>query len=89
MSFNQNPIGKDFEFKNLVIGEFEVVSDDYQPKENLVVLTTIPKGTKFRVLHICSDQTEGNKFPHKVFVQIDTSELKDQIMDATSLFKSF
>lgn len=89
MSFNQSPIGRDFEFKNLVIGEFEIVGEDYQPKENLVVLAAVPRGTKFRVLHICSDHTKDKKFPYKVLVRIDTAELKDRIVDATPLFRSF
>lgn len=89
MSFNQSPIGKDFEFRNPVIGEFEVVNgDDYLPKDNLVILTTIPPGTKFRVVHVCSELTKGSAIPYKVFVQIDTPELKDRIVDASSLFKN-
>lgn len=88
MGFNQSSIGKDFEFKNPVIGEFEVVDNDYHPKDNLVILTTISPGTKFRVVHVCSEHTKDSTIPYKVFVQIDTPELKDRIVDASSLFKN-
>lgn len=88
MGFNQSPIGKDFEFKNPVIGEFEVVDNDYHLKDNLVILTAIPQGTKFRVVRVCSEHTKGSAIPYKVFVQIDTPELKDRIVDASSLFKT-
>jgi len=86
MGFNQSSIGKDIVFKNPVIGEFEVVGNDFQPKENRIILTAIPQGTKFRVVHVCSKHTKGSETPYKVFAQIDTPELKDRIVDASSLF---
>lgn len=89
MGFNQSPIGKDFEFKNPVIGEFEVVENDYHLKDNLVILTAIPPGTKFRVVHAYSEHTKSSEIPYKVFVQIDIPELKDRIVDASAIFKKY
>lgn len=48
---------------------------------------TLRKGTILQVVKITTENPENIDFPYKVFVNIDTPEWEDQILDATPLFK--
>jgi hypothetical protein len=89
LSVQKNTSGKVFTFKNPIIGEFEIVSSDNYQAQDLVVLTTVPKGTKFRVVHTFPAHGQDSDFPYKVFIRIDIPELKNRVIDASALFKNY